>query len=244
MAWPGEGQQKGVLLLVSVKKLTLTPEGLPAWLCLVDEESRHSIGETILHETEKKALQKISSEKGCLGYLTGRYAAKKAFQQAVPELQNLKEMAIVNGALGQPVILSKLNPSSSGQTHSPSYQVSISHAQGLGGALVFPETHPMGLDIEPLQRKTSKALEKRMSQAELSLVKKFFPDQALLYLWTMKESLSKVLRTGLSLDLKLLEVKTIKKVPEGYESSFTHFPQYKTLSHPQGDHIISITQPL
>ena len=212
-----------------------------AWLSLVEPSHMPAAHETFLHEKEKESLSKVPSKERILSYLMGRYAAKEAFRKALPEAQNPREIAIIRGVFYQPVIVSSVGHS---------YQVSISHCQGLGGALLFPEIHPMGMDIETIQKKegsSSDAIKKEMTEAELFLGEKLFKRQGenvyLTCLWTIKESLAKILRTGLTLNLKLLEIKSMEKKGGCFESQFIHFTQYKTLSWKLGDHMISISLP-
>ena len=225
--------------MVQTKKLLLATEGgqHPAWLCLVHDKGSLSIDSTLLHEREKEYFSQISSQKRASSYLMGRYAAKEAFKQAVPGAGPFRETAILNGVFGQPVMDSKL---------SHCYQVSISHCQGLGAALLFPETHPMGMDIERAQR-GSQAMEKRMTQKELSIVKQSLTEEevktAPMCFWTIKESLTKFLKIGLTVDLSLLEVHSMEKKGRYYEAEFTHFPHCKALSWRMGEFIISLSLP-
>jgi 4'-phosphopantetheinyl transferase len=75
-------------------------------------------------------------------------------------------------------------------------QVSITHCDDFGAALAFPETDPMGIDIERIGPAQRAALERQMTEAEKERMN-FLPvayDMGITLLWTAKEALSKVLK--------------------------------------------------
>ncbi len=59
----------------------------------------------------------------------------------------------------------------------------------------------------------------------------------------MKEALSKVLKTGLTVLLSILEVKNIQICNDNLISTFTNFPQYCSISFNIYDYICSIVYP-
>lgn len=61
-------------------------------------------------------------------------------------------------------------------------------------------------------------------------------------LWTAKEALSKVLKTGLTMDMKLFEINQLEE-RDIYRGSFTIFTQYQFLSFIIEDTVFTIVTP-
>ncbi|WP_315823365.1 4'-phosphopantetheinyl transferase superfamily protein [Paraflavitalea speifideaquila] len=61
--------------------------------------------------------------------------------------------------------------------------------------------------------------------------------------WTVKESLSKLIKTGLTMDAWMMEVKSIERVGDYFVSTFNHWLQYKSISFFCGAYVCSITLP-
>jgi 4'-phosphopantetheinyl transferase len=178
----------------------------------------------------------LKFEKRIKSYLIGRYTAKRAIAAFCNEL-NLENIIIEHGIFTQPIVKCK-----SGQN----IQVSITHCDDFGVALAFPEAHPMGIDIERISD-AREALERQITDEEKALIKTFpFPYNTMLtYLWTTKEALSKVLRTGLMTPFKLFEIDKLELRNDGsFLNLYKNFAQYKALSFGLGDFICSITYPL
>ncbi|SEW51893.1 4'-phosphopantetheinyl transferase family protein [Chitinophaga arvensicola] len=157
-------------------------------------------------------------------YLSGRLAAKLAashFTQ-VPAA----EICIRTGVFGQPLLYCP--------GHS-NIQVSIAHSGSHAIAVVFPEGHPMGVDIEDTR---NARLLSPLTPAEATLA----ADPLLL--WTAREALSKVLKTGLTIDLELLAVAAVSFESGFLIVTFAHFPQYKAISWMAGPMACSLVLPL
>lgn len=77
--------------------------------------------------------------------------------------------------------------------------VSIAHTNHSAVAVAFPETHPVGIDIEDICDERSQTISTQLTDSEKSLRTNLSISEALFntILWTAKESLSKVLKTGL-----------------------------------------------
>lgn len=173
-----------------------------------------------LHEKEKQHLKGLTYERRIKSYLLGRYAAKQAVSQFVG-VDDLTQIHIENGIFNQPIV--------SGYD----IQISLAHSDNLAVAIAFDPRVLIGIDVE----KRNRIVEFELTEDEQAL------GRDPLLLWTMKESLSKVLKTGLTVPLEILEVKEINEKQGMFSSTFTHFFQYQTLSWLWPDYAFSITYP-
>ncbi|MCO6489060.1 MAG: 4-phosphopantetheinyl transferase family protein, partial [Phaeodactylibacter sp.] len=62
-------------------------------------------------------------------------------------------------------------------------------------------------------------------------------------LWTIKEGVSKTLRTGLTMDFKVLTVKSMKWAGKAIETAYRTSSQYKAFSCYNQDHALSFILP-
>jgi 4'-phosphopantetheinyl transferase EntD len=189
----------------------------------------------LLHPEERSYYDTLRFEKRRESYLLGRISAKKAIG-ALSAFEDLPKIAIEAGIFQFPVVKYSVTRN---------LQVSISHCDGLGIALCHPEVHPLGVDVERTDKDNTTAIEEQLTAHELALVVTV-PLQrpvACTMIWTMKEALSKILRTGLTMDLKLLEIQSLAKEGELYISQFKHLIQYKAISCIAGAYVCSVVVP-
>jgi len=183
----------------------------------------------ILREEEKEQLLAYDYQKRKESYYGGRVSGKIA----VSDFTKLKfqEFQIDNGVFNQPVIqcLTKKN-----------CQVSISHANHASASIAFDEKHPLGIDIESVDQKNSITIVEYLTVGEKAFC---VNDNIPLIFWTAKEALSKVLKTGLTIPLHLLEIKSFRIVDSFYVITFVNFAQYKVISFFFQDTILSIAYP-
>lgn len=177
----------------------------------------------------------LKFEKRKISYLVGRYAAKQAISVLIGE-KNLKSILVQKGIFGHPIATC---------LHEQNVQVSISHCNRLGAALAFSEAHPLGIDIEEVNAARSRALEGQITFAEKELIKNlpFGYDRMLTVLWTAKEALSKILKTGLTTPFHLFEVNKLEANHDYTISFFENFMQYKAISFDVGFSVCSIVCP-
>ncbi|PSL44226.1 phosphopantetheinyl transferase [Chitinophaga niastensis] len=164
-------------------------------------------------------------------YLLGRHAAKLA---AVDYTQaNPTSICITPGVFGQPVLYCPVDSN---------IQVSIAHTRNSATAIVFPEWHPMAIDIEAIT--TDKEIP-GLLPAEARLFASLSYSQAAwqLLLWTAKEALSKVLKTGLTTAMEIFSVAAIQVQGDFIVSTFTNFAQYKAISWIAGNMAWAIVLP-
>jgi len=188
-----------------------------------------------LHPDEKKYYETLKFDRRKKSYLLGRIAAKRAICELTGE-SALQSISIEFGVFQYPVVkyLSDQN-----------IQVSISHCDDIGVALAFPEEHPLGIDIEKADERKIDAMKSQICEKEFELLSPYDLPVSPGYtmIWTIKEALSKVFRTGLTMDLKLLEIESLEKTGPAYTSAFRHCIQYKAISFIAGDHICSVVLP-
>ena len=194
-----------------------------------------AIHEIFLNTDELDYYKTLKFEKPRFNYLLGRYIAKLAISNLINETE-YKNITISRGVFKQPII------------HHSSFQniqVSISHSNDIGAVLVFPESHPMGIDIEYIDQSKSLNSVLNISSNEEALIKNsiYNSTEKLMLLWTAKEALSKTLKTGLAVNQNIYEIDVID-VDENYiKILFKNFLQYKSISWVHNNYAWSIVLP-
>ena len=159
---------------------------------------------TILHPQESKVSHTYHPNRKQT-FMAGRLAAKTAIQALDPSLKNTKNILIKKGVFEFPVLINQT---------SPPLHISITHSSTTAIAIVTPQTHPCSLDLQTQKKSAHKAILKNCTQKELeelesqNKIKTYNP----IHLWSMKESLSKILKTGLMSPLTLYETKDITPI--------------------------------
>lgn len=195
------------------------------------KEIRHSF----LHQEELDFFGTLKLPKVQHSYLLGRYAAKTALSAFMSEVV-LPDTKIVSGIFQQPV----LHLSGAGNI-----QLSISHTTEMGIAVVFQEGHPMGVDVEAVNAEQADTIKGVITPHEKDKLLDIDGDEnkSLTVLWTIKEALSKVLKTGLMTPFHLYEIEDIEHKGNVIVCSFINFPQYQSISWVSKGHAWSIVLP-
>jgi 4'-phosphopantetheinyl transferase EntD len=207
-----------------------------AGFCLLKEslpDLKKSI--ILLHPDEKGYYDTLKFDNRKASYLLGRIASKAAISELI-EGESMKSISIGFGVFNFPVVQHSVGRN---------IQVSISHCDNLGVALAFPEEHPLGVDIEKSDTHKIDTMKSQVCAGELELISNCNLPISIgcTVIWTIKESLSKIFRTGLTMDVKISEIESLKKIDSIYISTFRHFGQYKAISRCAGDYICSIVLP-
>jgi phosphopantetheinyl transferase len=181
-----------------------------------------SLKHLYLSESDSLYFEKLSVERRQHSFLLGRFAGKAAVSTLTGE-QDLQQIAIHSGVFTQPIVRCASHPN---------VQVSIAHCGKWGAALAFPEAHPMGIDLEETSGSGHDAIMSQLTQAEQAMLAGLPLEKmpALSLVWTVKEALSKVFRTGLMADPMVYELKSIVAGQYSFESMFKNWAQYKALS--------------
>ena len=207
-----------------------------ATLCEIHEDIPLLKSEEILSNLELQRAKLFKSNLRKQQFLNGRYCAKRAISSRINTI-NINEIEILNGVFSQPVLMNSFDQK---------LQVSITHTDQLAAAVVFPEVHPLAIDIETIQPKRNRTIESLLSPSEIELKKKIHFDNAAAntLMWTARESLGKILRTGLAASPTIFEIETITEVSlEWVEVYFSHFPQYKAIASVKNGHVFSLCMP-
>lgn len=189
----------------------------------------------LLHEKELAYYRSLQFDRRKKSFMLGRYAAKTAIYELVGNERH-SHVLIDWGVLNQPIVIHPTQKN---------IHISLTHCDDLGGAIAFPEFIPMGLDIERIDAKRLRTLGIQMTERERDLVpESLLPHITMLtLLWTAKESLSKILKTGLTIPLQLLEIGEITPCGKGFISRYRNFPQYDAVSFVFDYYVCSITYP-
>ncbi|MDF9798521.1 4'-phosphopantetheinyl transferase [Catalinimonas alkaloidigena] len=191
--------------------------------------------ETYLHPEEMAYYQSLRYEKRRKSYLAGRYVAKKSLGRFL-NIASLNEILVSPGVFEQPIVrATTCNPPS----------ISISHTENMAACVVFPREHPMGLDIETIEKCKAETIESQLTiyERQLSAGCEINRTQLYTYLWTAKEALAKLLTTGLLVPMSIYQIEAITSQGRFMVSSFTNFEQYQVISFSEGEVILSIALP-
>lgn len=188
-----------------------------------------------LHPQELNYYETLIFEKRKKSYLLGRYSAKQAICAFVGE-ENPRNTLIKHGFFNHPIVTN---------TNNQNVQVSISHCDDIGAAVAFPEDFPMGIDVERIDLNKANVLESQMTEKEKELIKSFPYSYStmLIFLWTVKEALSKVLKTGMMTPFHIYEINSLTVEHSCMVSNFKNFAQYKGILFNLGYYVCSIVHP-
>lgn len=217
--------------------LVRSESGFKAALCCCYFSGETDYKEVIphLHIYERKFFSTLKFQKRARSYLIGRFAAKQAITRLSGE-DNLANILIQSGVFNQPIVTS----------YKENIQVSITHCVDFGAALAFPEAHPMGIDLEIMNPKQRAALEGQVTDWEKQQIISLpiLYDEGLTLLWTAKEALSKVLKTGLMIPFDVLEISKMELYDHYVMCYYKNFSQYKVICFTMGNYMCSIAYPL
>ena len=169
-------------------------------------------------------------------YLLGRMAAKEALLHLYPGAR-ATEIEIAQGVFRTPLVR--------GWPDVPGACVSISHDDRFACAIAAPDAHPVTLDIQEASGEHLAAMLSPLQEGERRIIDALHVPQAeaAALLWTAREALSKMLLTGFSASLSILEVASAEAVGGGWQSSFRHFSHVKAWSWRAGSGILTLVIP-
>jgi len=193
-----------------------------------------------LHPEERLQYEKMRFEKRKTSYLLGRSAAKLAVSE-LTGIRDLPAIRIEKGIFHQPIV---------SHPGLQNVQVSLTHSGPYGAAVAYPEHHPLGLDLERISSAFHNTLQSQLTDGErerLALLP--LPDEAgLTMMWTAKEALSKILKTGLMAPFRLFEITDLKQTVSAngavtISGDYEHFAQYKFHAYLHGDWVCALALP-
>ena len=189
-----------------------------------------------LHPEEAEYYHSVLAEKRRKSFLIGRVCAKIAYQ-AASKSQNAALINIRTGIFKDPVLQNLT---------SIQWQVGITHSNNMAGALIFPATHPMALDIEEMDPKRVSVMKTQCKTKELHYLQELGLSDKIssAVCWTAKEALSKALKTGMTCPFELMEINSIHHHKDGGLSGLlSNFHQYQFRSWIIENHVLSIALP-
>ncbi|NEW09019.1 4'-phosphopantetheinyl transferase superfamily protein [Paenibacillus sp. SYP-B3998] len=188
-----------------------------------------------LHPLEMEYYRSLKYEKRIRDYTVGRYSAKLAIS-ALCGQSRLDSILIRSGLFNQPVVHCD---------QGNNIQVSITHCDQIGMAVAFLEDYPLGIDVEKISETNIRMMEKQFTASEIHLIERMSPglEYTMVAFWTAKESLSKVLKTGLLTPLEIFEIDKVSLDERHIVCTFKNFSQYQALSERIGDYVFSIVYP-
>ncbi len=190
----------------------------------------------IFSNEEYKKYNNFDSLTRKSSFLFGRYAAKKALSKLY-NISKLSDINISNGVFGQPIISHK---------SLKNIQTSIAHSNNIASAIVFEENHPTAIDVEIIDKSKNQNIEEQLTKYELGLLSNTKTSQEIFNFisWSAKESLAKILKTGFTLPLSVIEIASIENYQnKEFTSTYKNFTQYQTKSYPKNNFIYSLTFP-
>lgn len=188
-----------------------------------------------LSKKEQDILRKMNHKNRIRSFCAGRFAAKKAIKLINPDYISA-DISIVPGILENPVILSD---------YPLNLNISISHSQSFSFAVVTSPICPVGVDTEVILKENQKEYLALSTKHEILLTMNIFQEDELTAaarLWALKESLSKTIKCGLTIPLKLLEIISFDEELKS-RCVFKNFPQYRATSFTLNGSIFAICLP-
>ncbi|MGA1865443.1 MAG: 4'-phosphopantetheinyl transferase family protein [bacterium] len=188
-----------------------------------------------LHPQELAYFDSLRFERRQKSFLLGRFCAKQALSAFLQE-SDMTKISVHHGVFEHPIVQ---------YFKGKGAQVSISHSDHYGGALAFPEEHPMAIDLEKIDPRKRDVILTQCTHEEFNLIQSLpIPEiTQLTLLWTVKESLSKVLKCGLMTPFKIFEIKEVASESDCFFWTFRKFAQYKAISFVTGNTACSIIAP-
>jgi 4'-phosphopantetheinyl transferase len=197
---------------------------------VITEEDENCEAELVsLHSKELGEYRRYKTSKAKKSFLLGKISAKLTFSEVKRDLKS--DIFIDHGLFGQPIL--------KGAT--PHRDISLSHTEYKSLALNFPRDILAGCDIEDIKDKNMNTIQMAITPRELDLCQN---NKSFIHAcWSARESLSKALKLGFLIDLKVLEVNSLKKNDNIIEIQFTNFPILKAYCVEFKETILSLVIP-
>ncbi|HDR8161555.1 TPA: 4'-phosphopantetheinyl transferase superfamily protein [Bacillus cereus] len=191
---------------------------------------------SILHPHETHYYNILKFKRRMHSYILGRFAAKNAIKEIVGSDISFNHIQIVSGVFNHPVVF---------HTLCNNVQVSITHSGMFGGAISFLESTPMGVDLEEIKNENLDLLASQMTINEKNIICALPYSEIASYtiLWTAKEALSKVLKTGLTTPFYFLEISELQLKNDSVIGLYKNYPQYSVCCFILDTYVCSIAYP-
>ncbi|MBX7222218.1 MAG: 4'-phosphopantetheinyl transferase superfamily protein [Blastocatellia bacterium] len=157
-----------------------------------------------LSEREQSVWKQFRFEKRRTEWLAGRWAAKKLLSRAFEGGQNNLEILAAPDGAPEVFTFGEKAP----------YSLSLSHRNGYVLAAVNQEGHPIGCDLEVIETRSSAFIEEFFTTEEQQQIRSSKEaDKLAIVLWSAKESVLKVMRTGLRVSTNHIRI-FLEETPE------------------------------
>ncbi|MGA9565606.1 MAG: 4'-phosphopantetheinyl transferase superfamily protein [Candidatus Korobacteraceae bacterium] len=191
-----------------------------------------------LSPSEKLRLADLRFPKRRTDWRLGRWTAKQAvtaYLKAPSDPQTLARIEIRSAESGAPEVFRDNDPCG--------VSISITHSTGIAACAVAAAQVSIGCDLEFLEPRSDAFLTDYLTEAEQALVNRVAQDERVVFsnlLWSAKESALKLLKVGLRLDTRCVEVRVGKKSLKAAESSSGHVRDWQPLTVSRaGDHDVA-----
>lgn len=167
-------------------------------------------------------------------YLLSRLSAK--FAATNLDISYVSEnITITNGCFMQPCLHMKNCESG--------YSVSITHCSNIGISAVFPDEYVLGIDFENIDAKSSDVIKEYLTENERIISRN--GNDMITMMWTAKEALSKIIRTGFTANMKIFEISTTcsSDTENVFISDFLYFSNMTAYSFRFKEYIFSVVMP-
>ena len=167
-------------------------------------------------------------------YIIGRYAAQLAVENFLH--YPLKKVKIKKGIFNYPYIEGTL----------PAVDISLSHTRKNVFAVAYSRELVIGIDCEKIDVDSTSIIYTQLTDGEKKLLDAIDNESmnaGITAFWTMKESLSKAIKTGLTVSIDLLEITEVNVIHGGLEGKIGFFSQYAIRTWIVNDICISMAYP-
>jgi len=187
-----------------------------------------------LSAAEQAHLGTLVHDRRRSSWLTGRWAAKQALG-GLTSGRRPGEFTVLPGVFDQPVVTGPCS----------GIQVTLSHTDGWAAAAAFPETHPLGLDLELWGPRQTETLAGALPPGEVGLwtAAGIEVHRAHALLWAAREAVGKALRTGLTVPLEVLACGPPEDQGAGWETRADQVPQYRVAAGAAGPVVLALAFP-
>lgn len=190
---------------------------------------------SVLRGSERSYFRRLTHRRRQESFLVGRWVAKHAVASWA-DSGDVAGVEIIRGVFDQPLVRG---------AQTEGCRVTISHDEHWAAALVFPDAHPMGIDVETVDPSRLETIDRQLTRVERSWMGSA-PDPALCAtaLWTAREALSKAVGCGLTVPSSALALREFSGLaPGSWAGTFTQFSQYQVRTILANRTLLSIVLP-
>jgi len=119
------------------------------------------------------------------------------------------------------------------------WELSISHSKNWVCCALSDTIHPVGVDIEPVSRRIPIRLKDRFLHTNEQGHKHYLAEQEpVIKLWTLKEAVVKLLKTGLRTNLNSIELRRLGD--NLFKAQYRSHPEIQVISIKRNEHFIAL----